>query len=244
MESRLASEGRMEEEWKLSIPIGIKFRPNDVEMIDYLFRKVYRMPIYPGIVAEANVYDYDPADLRDISFDHGDGVFYFFTPTYRRCRGGNRPNRKAAGRGYWKANGSEQPIKDSCNKVVGGKRMLVFFYDKPCDKDIKKSKTKWIMYEYKLPTDINPFIHYNEGIEMLDTMVLCKIYRKKESTLHQRQQEGKQQHQQEQEQQQQQQERVQAPAPSMTVLPPNSELDNDNFFLYCEELPPLLPLWA
>lgn len=76
----------------------------------------------------------------------GEGEWYFFSPRDRKYPKGERPNR-AAGLGYWKATGSDQPIFSSFgSEQIGVKKSLVFYAGRPQ----KGTKTDWFMNEYRL----------------------------------------------------------------------------------------------
>ena len=74
----------------------------------------------------------------------GDREWYFFSPRDRKYPNGVRPNR-AAGSGYWKATGTDKPIRRG-NENIGVKKALVFYKGRPP----KGLKTNWIMHEYRL----------------------------------------------------------------------------------------------
>ena len=94
------------------------------------------MPCPVPIVAELDIYQFDPWDLPAKAVNGGEGVWYFFSP----C---THPNR-AAGSGYWKATGADKPV--GTPKPLAIKKALVFY----AGKAPKGDKTNWIMHEYRL----------------------------------------------------------------------------------------------
>lgn len=75
----------------------------------------------------------------------GEKEYYFFTPRNRKYKNGSRPNR-AAGDGYWKATGTNKPVTDTSNTIVGFKKNLTFFRGKPQHGE----KTNWTMHEFQV----------------------------------------------------------------------------------------------
>nr|GMD41755.1 NAC domain-containing protein 67-like [Ipomoea batatas] len=165
-----------------SLPPGIRFRPTDVELMDYLKKKVLkeRMPLHR--IKTCNIYKYHPNDLCRPDDLAREKESYFFTSRDKKYPNGARPDRKA-GDGFWKATGRDMPI--SCKgKVVGSKKTLVYYEGK--HKDVSLHKTNWIMHEYT----INPNIkitpvaqgqsdnNNNSDNNILDECVLAKIYEK------------------------------------------------------------------
>ncbi|KAJ6405342.1 hypothetical protein OIU84_013327 [Salix udensis] len=91
----------------LELPPGFRFHPTDEELVlHYLCRKCSSQRIDVPIIAEIDLYKFDPWDLPGMAL-YGEKEWYFFTPRDRKYPNGSRPNR-AAGRGYWKATGSRQ----------------------------------------------------------------------------------------------------------------------------------------
>ncbi|GMJ02415.1 Arabidopsis NAC domain containing protein 2 [Hibiscus trionum] len=155
---------------ELQLPPGFRFHPTDEELVMlYLCRKCASQPIAAPVIAELDLYKYDPWDLPDLAL-YGEKEWYFFSPRDRKYPNGSRPNR-AAGSGYWKATGADKPIGKP--KPVGIKKALVFY----AGKAPKGEKTNWIMHEYRL-ADVDRSAR-NKNSLRLDDWVLCRIYNKK-----------------------------------------------------------------
>ncbi|XP_022941458.1 NAC domain-containing protein 2-like [Cucurbita moschata] len=154
----------------LQLPAGFRFHPTDDELVmHYLCRKCASHPISAPIIAEIDLYKYNPWELPGLAF-YGEKEWYFFTPRDRKYPNGSRPNR-AAGSGYWKATGADKPIGQP--KAVGIKKALVFY----AGKAPKGEKTNWIMHEYRLANS-DPSARKKNSLR-LDDWVLCRIYNKK-----------------------------------------------------------------
>ncbi|KAH7442780.1 hypothetical protein KP509_02G001600 [Ceratopteris richardii] len=96
----------------LDLPPGFRFHPTDEELVvHYLKNKVSSRPLPVPIIAEIDLYKFDPWDLPGKAIC-GESEWYFFTPRDRKYPNGARPNR-AAGSGYWKATGTDKPISTS-----------------------------------------------------------------------------------------------------------------------------------
>ncbi|KAL5776916.1 hypothetical protein ACOSP7_009842 [Xanthoceras sorbifolium] len=157
---------------ELQLPPGFRFHPTDEELVmHYLCRKCLSQPISVPIIAEIDLYKFDPWDLPDMAL-YGEKEWYFFSPRDRKYPNGSRPNR-AAGSGYWKATGADKPIGQP--KAVGIKKALVFY----AGKAPKGEKTNWIMHEYRL-ADVDRSARKKNSLR-LDDWVLCRIYNKKGS---------------------------------------------------------------
>ncbi|TMW90285.1 hypothetical protein EJD97_015970 [Solanum chilense] len=156
---------------ELQFPAGFRFHPTDEELVmHYLCRKCDSQPIAVPIIAEIDLYKYNPWDLPDLAL-YGEKEWYFFSPRDRKYPNGSRPNR-AAGNGYWKATGADKPIGRP--KSMGIKKALVFY----AGKAPKGEKTNWIMHEYRLAHVDRSARNKNNSLR-LDDWVLCRIYNKK-----------------------------------------------------------------
>ncbi|EOX92686.1 hypothetical protein QUC31_003762 [Theobroma cacao] len=156
---------------ELELPPGFRFHPTDDELVNhYLCRKCASQPIAVPIIAEIDLYKFDPWQLPDMAL-YGEKEWYFFSPRDRKYPNGSRPNR-AAGSGYWKATGADKPIGKP--KPLGIKKALVFY----AGKAPRGVKTNWIMHEYRL-ANVDRTAGKKSGNLRLDDWVLCRIYNKK-----------------------------------------------------------------
>lgn len=155
----------------LELPPGFRFHPTDEELVmHYLCRKCASQTISVPIIAEIDLYKFDPWQLPDMAM-YGEKEWYFFSPRDRKYPNGSRPNR-AAGTGYWKATGADKPIGKP--KAVGIKKALVFY----AGKAPRGVKTNWIMHEYRL-ANVDRSAGKRSNNLRLDDWVLCRIYNKK-----------------------------------------------------------------
>ncbi|KAJ7946939.1 putative NAC domain-containing protein [Quillaja saponaria] len=171
------------------LPPGFRFHPTDEELVvQYLKRKAASVPLPVAIIAEIDLYKFDPWELPSKAA-FGEEEWYFFSPRDRKYPNGARPNR-AATSGYWKATGTDKPIVTSDgNQKVGVKKALVFYGGKPP----KGIKTNWIMHEYRLientrssssrPPLAADAASNKKASLRLDDWVLCRIYKKNNSSM-------------------------------------------------------------
>ncbi|KAJ4953028.1 hypothetical protein NE237_029860 [Protea cynaroides] len=155
---------------EIDLPPGFRFHPTDEELVmHYLCRKCAAQSIGVPIIAEIDLYKYNPWQLPSMAL-YGEKEWYFFSPRDRKYPNGSRPNR-AAGTGYWKATGADKPI--GIPKPIGIKKALVFYSGKAP----RGEKTNWIMHEYRL-ADVDRSARKKNSLR-LDDWVLCRIYNKK-----------------------------------------------------------------
>ncbi|KAJ4795962.1 NAC domain-containing protein 68 [Rhynchospora pubera] len=166
---------RRDAEAELNLPPGFRFHPTDEELVvHYLCRRIGGQKLPVPIIAEVDLYKFDPWDLPEKAL-FGQKEWYFFTPRDRKYPNGSRPNR-AAGRGYWKATGADKPVVPKGGaRAVGIKKALVFY----AGKAPRGIKTDWIMHEYRLAVDHRS--SSKKGNQRLDEWVLCRLYNKKNS---------------------------------------------------------------
>ncbi|XP_022158808.1 NAC domain-containing protein 17-like [Momordica charantia] len=136
------SSGNDDKVW----PPGFRFHPTDEELIlYYLKRKICGRKIKLDIIADTDVYKWDPEELPGLSkLKTGDRQWFFFSPRDRKYPNGARSNR-ATRLGYWKATGKDRTV--SCNsRDVGVKKTLVFYKGRAPNGE----RTDWVMHEYTL----------------------------------------------------------------------------------------------
>lgn len=176
MESTDSSSGSHQQP---QLPPGFRFHPTDEELVvHYLKKRVASVPLPVSIIAEVDLYKFDPWELP-AKATFGEQEWYFFSPRDRKYPNGARPNR-AATSGYWKATGTDKPVLTAGGtQKVGVKKALVFYGGKPP----KGVKTNWIMHEYRLAE--NKTNNKPPGCDLankkslrLDDWVLCRIYKK------------------------------------------------------------------
>ncbi|KAF8762136.1 hypothetical protein HU200_009679 [Digitaria exilis] len=175
-----------------ALPPGFRFHPTDEELIvHYLRKRAAATPCPAPVIAEVDIYKFDPWDLPAKAI-FGEAEWYFFSPRDRKYPNGVRPNR-AAGSGYWKATGTDKPItlsggggaaassesSSDGRAMIGVKKALVFYKGRPP----KGLKTSWIMHEYRLAEALaaaNTYrpMRFKNSSMRLDDWVLCRIYKK------------------------------------------------------------------
>ncbi|WVZ98613.1 hypothetical protein U9M48_044027 [Paspalum notatum var. saurae] len=166
-----AAAAQSSQQQQLQLPPGFRFHPTDEELVvHYLCRRCAGLPISAPIIAEIDLYKYDPWQLPRMAL-HGEKEWYFFSPRDRKYPNGSRPNR-AAGTGYWKATGADKPV--GTPRPLAIKKALVFY----AGKAPKGDKTNWIMHEYRL-ADVDRSARKKNNSLRLDDWVLCRIYNKK-----------------------------------------------------------------
>ncbi|KAI3706393.1 hypothetical protein L6452_24102 [Arctium lappa] len=155
------------------LPPGFRFHPTDEELIEnYLQNKVNLRSIPASVIAEIELYNFDPWDLP-LKALFGEDEWFFFSPRDRKYPKGSRP-RRSAGSGFWKATGKDKPIfASSGSRRIGVKKVLAFFIGNPT----KNVKTSWTMSEYRLPESSSRSSRQN-GSMRLDDWVLCRIRQK------------------------------------------------------------------
>lgn len=151
---------------------GFRFHPTEEELLDfYLKRMVIGKKLQANIIGTLNLYRHDPWELPGLA-KIGEREWYFFVPRDRKSGNGGRPNRTTE-RGFWKATGSDRPIRSSADpkRLIGLKKTLVFYEGRAP----RGTRTDWVMNEYRLPDAPNSSTTVPPHKE---DIVLCKIYRK------------------------------------------------------------------
>ncbi|KAL4651666.1 hypothetical protein ACB092_01G177500 [Castanea dentata] len=150
-------------------PPGFRFHPTDEELVlYYLKRRISRRKLKLDIIAEVDVYKWDPEELPGQSIlKSGDRQWFYFTPRDRKYPNGGRSNR-ATRHGYWKATGKDRNI--TCNsRTVGVKKTLVFYRGRAPHGE----RTDWVMHEYTLDEE-----ELKRCQNVQDYYALYKLYKK------------------------------------------------------------------
>ncbi|KAI4352795.1 hypothetical protein L6164_007014 [Bauhinia variegata] len=148
---------------------GFRFHPTDEELVlYYLKKKMCRRKLRVNIIAETDVYKWDPEELPGQSIlKTGDRQWFFFSPRDRKYPNGARSNR-ATRHGYWKATGKDRNV--TCNsRTVGLKKTLVFHKGRAPNGE----RTDWVMHEYTLDEEE---LKRCQGVQ--DYYALYKVYKK------------------------------------------------------------------
>ncbi|KAJ4850706.1 hypothetical protein Tsubulata_005608, partial [Turnera subulata] len=157
----------------IQLPPGFRFHPSDEELIlYYLKNKITSSPLPASVVADIDLYKYNPWELPKKAL-FGEDEWYFFTPRDRKYPNGARPNRAAAS-GYWKATGTDRPVLAAGGASIGVKKALVFYEGRPP----RGIKTDWIMHEYRLLDTMIWNTPKRKGSMRLDDWVLCRVRQK------------------------------------------------------------------
>ncbi|XP_058006647.1 NAC transcription factor NAM-B2-like [Hevea brasiliensis] len=134
-----------DEKYVNSLPVGYRFAPHDDELIlDYLLKKIKKLPLPRNRIHEVDLYKYSPRKLTEICKLNRarESEWYFFTSREKKYPNGCRPNR-SAGDGFWKPTGTDNAIPNNKNPV--GFRKSLDYYSR---KQAEGWKTDWKMHEY------------------------------------------------------------------------------------------------
>ncbi|KAJ0579012.1 putative transcription factor NAM family [Helianthus annuus] len=126
-------------------PPGFRFHPTDEELVlYYLKRKICRRSVKLDIIADVDVYKWDPEELPGQSkLKTGDRQWFFFSPSKKYANGGR--SSRATMNGYWKATGKDRIIKRKSSSV-GIKKTLVYYHGRAPS----GQRTDWVMHEYTM----------------------------------------------------------------------------------------------
>ncbi|WOK94647.1 hypothetical protein Cni_G03352 [Canna indica] len=156
---------------QLELP-GFRFHPTEEELLDfYLKRMVQGKKLHLEIITTVHLYRHDPWELPGLA-KIGEKEWYFYVPRDRKPANGGRPSRTTA-RGFWKATGSDRPVRSAADpkRLIGLKKTLVYYKGRAP----RGTKTEWVMNEYRLP---DPPASSSVNAPPKEDIVLCKIYRK------------------------------------------------------------------
>lgn len=153
---------------ELTVIPGFRFYPTEAELVGFYLRRRVQgdHPLnFNIIIPTLDLYRYDPWELAGFAHDARERQWFFFVARdhNKSCP---RPNRLTVS-GYWKATGSDRPVRNERLHCIGLKKILVFYKGK----GRYVQKTDWVMNEYRMPD-------FSSSAHKMNDIVLCQIHRK------------------------------------------------------------------
>ncbi|KAJ1696670.1 hypothetical protein LUZ63_005182 [Rhynchospora breviuscula] len=149
-------------EWP-GLPVGVKFDPSDLELIEHLESKVNSKPhmfideLIPTVKQEQGICYTHPENLPGVKKDGT--CAHFFYKISNAYASGPRKRRKittedcniiSMGHVRWHKTGKSKPIFDN-GRQKGWKKIMVLY--KSAQRGCKPDKANWVMHQYHLGTE-------------------------------------------------------------------------------------------
>ncbi|KAK4768194.1 hypothetical protein SAY87_003335 [Trapa incisa] len=146
---KVAEVGKDEDQ--IELPPGFRFHPTDEELIThYLLKKFMEVNFSTKAIGKADLNKSEPWELPAMA-KMGENPWYFFFTKDMKYRTGTRTNR-ATKTGYWKETGKGKKIRRE-RSLIGMKKTLVFYRGRAPNGE--KTKTNWVMHEYRLDSKLS-----------------------------------------------------------------------------------------
>ncbi|GMI80152.1 hypothetical protein HRI_001684500 [Hibiscus trionum] len=145
-----------------NIPVGFRFNPTEVQLIEcYLTKKVKGEPLPCDVICDCEIYGGEDKDPWNIFGETSSKTFCIFSKLKKKGKG--RRIDRTAGCSTWKGQRTDD-VKDSKNNLIGFKKLFVFKVKG--SKSNNGGKGHWLMHEFSLRHDDH------------SDYVLCAIYNK------------------------------------------------------------------
>ncbi|KAB2633583.1 NAC domain-containing protein 102-like [Pyrus ussuriensis x Pyrus communis] len=163
------------------LPVGFRFMPTDEELVThYLMNKVFHRPVPAAQeireIDAAGFYGGHPKNL--VTFSCGEREWFFFIHQSESSHASQRRSIRVVGNGlgFWKPNGSEDPICDEDGNAFASKISLTYF--SRTSSLSRAKRTHWKMVEYYLHEHDHVESNTEEKYQVLRReLVLCRMLR-------------------------------------------------------------------
>ncbi|XP_059434362.1 NAC domain-containing protein 82-like [Corylus avellana] len=126
-----------------NLPLGFRFRPTEVEIIDYLWLKITGNDGEVDFIPVVDFFKQEPWELPGLSgIATKDQQRFCFSPPDMKQPNGKLFNR-TTNSGFWKVTGKDKEIW-SGGRLIGKKKILVFHLGSTKN----SKKTDWVMHEH------------------------------------------------------------------------------------------------
>ncbi|GKU89737.1 hypothetical protein SLEP1_g3834 [Rubroshorea leprosula] len=149
------------------LPPGYRFHPTSSELFRYyLYDRVTKGSCQWNIVSDTDILAVPPWHLPGMDSNENEGYYFYERERKSKSAGSKGNNRiiKVDKQAFWKVNFSDDVWEEG---MLWGKKNTLNYFNGP------NAKTDWLMYEFVLDPSL---AEGNDG-----NVVLCKVYKKKDS---------------------------------------------------------------
>lgn len=159
------------------LPPGYRFYPTEEELVEFYLRNKIegKRDDIQRVIPVVNIYNHNPSELPEMAGEvikHDTEQWFFFIPIQDREAKGGRPTRLTT-QGYWKATGTPGYVYSSNNRIIGGKRTMVFYRGRAPN----GKKTQWKMNEYKASDGEVSVTNNVTNLKLQHEFSLCRVYK-------------------------------------------------------------------